>query len=234
MNVSNLLKFFERYQLYIWPVFGLIIVLVLSIYVIFPQASDLIQSTQAFSQTSIKVKKLEQKLAALEALNEQGLKLDLGTTLSVLPLDRDYVSSLSQLQILTTANNLRIDDVSFGNSNIQTNQTTNNFLIRLTILGTVQQIQQLISQLRNSPRIMSVEDISLVGTKGSSPTQAVLTLKTYYQSTPTLLGDISSPIENLSNEDVQLLNQLSQSLQDVPITIEEGVSGLRGKADPFQ
>ncbi len=231
---ATLLKFFERYQLFIWPIFGVMVVIMLGVFVIYPQANDLISGTQIFSQTRVKVKKLEEKLARLEALDEQGLRSDFGTALIVLPLDRDYVSSLSQLQILTTANSLKIDDVSFGSANILPDQTSNSFLIRLTVLGTVAQIQQLILQLRNSPRIMSVEDIALVGAKGNTPTQAVLTLKTYYQPTTTSLGDILSPLAELSDNDYQLLSQLNQSLQDVPITLEEGVTGVTGKTDPFQ
>lgn len=233
MSLSTILKFFERFQLYLWPLFGVVTIVFLSWLVILPQAGDLIESTKTFSKTSAGVKKLEQKLAQLESLNEEELKGGFTTALSVLPEDRDYISSLSQLQILTTANNLRIDDVSFGNSNISTDQKINSFLIRLTVLGTQEQIQQLISQLRNSPRIMSVEDIELVGSKASVPTQVSLTLKTYYQSGVTTLGDISSELKLLSSEDQQLLEELNQSLVDVPITLTEGLTGSTGKSDPF-
>lgn len=233
MSLNILLKFFDRFQLYLWPIFGVLTVIFLSLLVILPQASDLIESTKAFSQTSAGVKKLEQKLAQLESLNEEELKGGFTTALSVLPEDRDYISSLSQLQILTTANNLRIDDVSFGNSNISTDQKNNSFLIRLTVLGTQEQIQQLISQLRNSPRIMSVEDIELVGSKASGPTQVTLTLKTYYEPGVTTLGDISSDLTLLSSDDQQLLDQLNQSLLDVPITLTQGLTGSTGKVDPF-
>lgn len=229
--MQEIKRLFNQYQLYIWPLCALALILLLFFLVMAPQIRGLLKAREVLIKISQKASVLEQKARDLEGIDEQEVKNNLEIALSSLPAQREFISSISQVQLLAGASNIDLKDVAFGS--INNGQNSDGFVIKATIEGTTDHFKSFITQLKVSPLIMSLEGIELSNTKSEGVYQASLTLKSYYQNIPVSLGDVSTPIALLSDTEKDQLKKISSYYQNIPITTINNAEGAKGKLDPF-
>lgn len=224
-------RFINQYQLYIWPIFGLILVILLCFFVMVPQIKALLKAREVFVDITRKAVILEQKADDLGLINEQEVKNDLQIALSSLPAQKEFISAVSQVQLIAGSSNLDLKDVSFGS--VSSNQDADGFIIKASVEGTVEQFKSFIALLKVSPLTMSLEGIELNKTKTEGVFQTVFALKSYYQNIPISLGDVSIPLAVLSDSEKEQLKKIGDYYRNIPITTIDNAEGTKGKLDPF-
>lgn len=232
---KKLLEYYLAYQLYIWPIFAGISCILLSLVVIMPQASKIMEQIQTLTKTSQSISKLDSKLKELDSFNEADVKSNVSITLNILPSEKDLISAISQIQFLSSNNNVRVDNITFGSgSTLAQGANSGGFLVKINLSGTVPQIKQFLTSVKAAPRIMKPSSIELSGTRLGSNFQTNLGLVTFFEALPTSIGSIAETVPSLTNEELSLLNRIKESIKKTPIVTLENVSGTQGKIDPFQ
>ncbi|OGE30606.1 hypothetical protein A2631_03555 [Candidatus Daviesbacteria bacterium RIFCSPHIGHO2_01_FULL_44_29] len=224
-------RFVNQYQLYIWPFFGLVLVILLCFFVMVPQIKALLKAREVFVDISQKAVILEQKADDLQLIDEQEVKNDLQIALSSLPAQKELISAVSQVQLLTATSNLDLKDVSFGS--VSSNQEADGFVIKASVEGTIESFKNFIALLKVAPLTMSLEGIELSKTKTEGVFQTVFALKSYYQNIPISLGDVSIPLALLSDSEKEQLKKIGDYYRNIPITTIDNAEGVKGKLDPF-
>src|SRR3990167_11219982 len=224
-------RFVNQYQLYIWPFFGLVLVILLCFFVMVPQIKALLKAREVFVDISQKAVILEQKADDLQLIDEQEVKNDLQIALSSLPAQKELISAVSQVQLLTATSNLDLKDVSFGS--VRSNQEADGFVIKASVEGTIESFKNFIALLKVAPLTMSLEGIELSKTKTEGVFQTVFALKSYYQNIPISLGDVSIPLALLSDSEKEQLKKIGDYYRNIPITTIDNAEGVKGKLDPF-
>src|SRR5258708_6829380 len=139
--MEKIKKLLNKYQIFVWSAVSSLTIIVLVLLVIIPQSIELFKVFALLTTTSKQLNALTTKLSQLNQVDEGGVKTDLTTALSVLPAEKDLVSSLSQVQLLATADNLKIDDLSFAVSPPSANDKNNGFTVKLSLQGSIDQIK---------------------------------------------------------------------------------------------
>ena len=101
MKKEELIKFYSKYNFYIFPSVVALSCLMLIVFVIFPQLSQLISNQKSVGILENKHKFLETKAATLEGLNEEDLKFKLSSLLIVFPTEKDFGNALFVIQNIT-------------------------------------------------------------------------------------------------------------------------------------
>lgn len=232
--MSGVLGLANKYQIYLWPVFAVVVIVLLILLVMFPQVRELLKENAILEETVKKVAVLEKKAKDLQSVDEVKYQSDLDTSLSMVPVEKDLVSALSQIQILTANNNMKVDDVGFSSSSQTATDKSDNFIVRVTITSTIDQLKTFLDQVKVAPRLMMLDSIALENSKTTGVYQATLGFKTYFQPLPTTLGRIEDPLLTLSTTEQALLQRVANSLRNVPVVSSDRVFGKRGKDDPFR
>lgn len=229
--MKQIFKFLAPYQLYLWPAMAIILVVLMFVYVIAPQTGKLIHASGTISETSKKAKALEAKASSLELLDEESLRNNLTLSLNVLPPEKDLISALNQIQFLTNSFSLTIKDIGFSNSS---SQESDNFLIHLSVEGTLAQVQGFSGVIKKAPILMTVESIDLSST--DLVTYSLLIgVKSYFLPLTSMIGSVESPVVSLTDKQSALIAKIKDQLKEIPPLVddESSIDNVVSKKDPF-
>lgn len=235
MKKEIIVKFYSTYKLYIFPAVVVLSSLFLIGFIIIPQISKLIGNQKAIESLSTRSKLLETKVFALESYDENDLSKKAGITLSILPVDKDYVNILGLLQQLTAKSGFSITSVSLGEGGNKLNKT-DSYTVKLQVKGTRVLFESLLNSLESSPRLIKVNSIDISSNQASQEIEAALAIDVLYSKLPQNFGTEDSILPEISQKDEELLTSLSQVSEAVSMEASPsaGISSPRGKSNPFE
>lgn len=222
---------FAKYQFIIFPAFSIAISLFLLIFIIFGQISNSLKQQTEIADLQKKVESLTQKNSELEKIDDSSYQEYLDTALVALPEEKDIAGAIGQVLFILQSNSLNLDNLTFSNVSPEGNLQT--FQIRLEIQGAPEDIENLIGNLKNIPRIVQLSDIEISSSRNSKRSQSSVTLKTYFQQHPTKIGSIEEPLVKPSSQDLQLLSSIREKIGQTPLSNSQDATGPKGKQDPF-
>lgn len=219
-----------------WVMITLVVSAAASFFLTYPQFQNFIKINEEIKFAENRFSNLERKLKQLEQINESLINSDLDLTKKILPLERDIISAVSQVQILAANHTLTIDDLLISVSPQGEQGGANKadtFSIKLSLGGDIPNVKTFLNKLRESPRIMRTEIIDLTGSKVEVTYKTDTGLATYYQGLPTSIGGVDAPLQNIDDKDRDTLNKINQNINSLPVLYLQDADGPKGKEDPF-
>lgn len=232
MRKEELLKFYDKFKLYIFPAVVALSSMVLIILIIYPQTAKLLSNQKKALEISQKAKFLEDKAEKLESYNADDLNFKVNYVLGAYPVDKDYVTALKILQNIVAQSGFSIVSLSLGSSGIN-NEQAQSFSLKLDVLGPSSQLPTFLGNIEGSYRLMRVSSMETSSGKDAVLTVA-LSIEVLYSAPPGGFGSVDSPLPQLSEEEEKILSKLATVGR--AISQEQSASQLapRGKPNPFE
>lgn len=228
MNLS--VELLRKYQLALWPAISIAAVIVLTFFVILPQANQYLAVQKTIQNTNTKAQALNDKKTILEQIDSASYESNLKFLLNILPQDKDLTSAVGQVQQMVNTSNLKIDNISFGG--IGTNES---FLVRLQISGKLSGIKDFVKRINSGPRIMRLSSIELAGSRVENSYSADISLNSFFAPLPQVLGSVEAPISFVTDKEVEQLKELQKTIKTFPVdSVETKAQTPQGKTDPFK
>lgn len=233
MKKEELLKFYEKFKLFIFPAVVLLMSLLLIMLVIYPQVMKFLENQKQVAQLKEKSEILESKAKELESYDPKDLSLKVNSALSSYPTDKDYVNSLRILQTIVAQSQFVVASMTLSGGSEDTGAKAQSYNMKLDVIGPMANLPKLLSNIENSYRLMRV--VSLDTSAGKDLlTNASLTVNILYADAPKGYGSADSPLPKFTEKEQEILSRLA-AIGDIVIPQEQGVQlGPRGKTNPFQ
>lgn len=232
MKKETILKFYQNYRLYIFPLITALSSLILIIFVIYPQTMNLITNHSLEKEILNKSTFLEAKAQALEDLDSEDLTQKVDLALSAYPTDKDFGAAFGGLQNLIAKIGFSITSISLGSSS-QMSGDAQSYGLKLDILGPNSQLPLLLDHIDNFPRLMRVGSFETSVGSGSEGATISVNVSVLYSPAPEGFGSVDSPLPELSDQDEEVLARLARvgALPQLPAITQPGA---RGKPNPFE
>lgn len=234
MKKDNILKFYNKYKLFVFPTVVALSSLILIAFVILPQTLKLISNQKTSSDLLSKTQTLEVKAQTLEALNEDELSTKVVQALNVYPSDKDFGNALGIIQTITGRLGFNIASLEVGGSA----KGGQSYSISVQLTGPKVLISTLLNDFESAPRLMNVESIELSQAAGIQGVEVNLTLSVLFSPLPQNFGTVDSPLPRLSEKEEELLVKLARAQEESGIIISSDAEAVpsspRGKANPFE
>lgn len=233
MKKDVILKYYQKYKLYIFPTVVALSSLILIIFVIYPQTAKLIANQKVEGDIRSKSNFLEVKAQTLESYDPEDLNKQVNFTLNAYPTEKDFIPALSLLQNLISQSGFSSISTSFGAASVKS-ANTQSYSIKLDLLGPLSFLQDLLNNIEDSPRLMRISNVEAVGGGDRKVANISLEVEVLYSSAPTEFGSIDSPLPELSQKDQEVIVKLARLGTVVnPLQITPQL-GPRGKVNPFE
>lgn len=236
MDKEEILNFYRNYKLYIFPAIVVFSSLILILFIIYPEITNLITNQKLAGEVTSKSKFLEVKAQTLENLDSEDLNRKVGFTLGSYPTNQDFVSVLNILQNITSQSGFNTTSISLGSGSSK-NSDVQYYNLKLDMLGQLNLLPVLLSNIESSPRIMRVSSFETTSGKDAQGGAIIsLNIEVLYSAAPTSFGNAESPLPELSQKDEEIIAKLARSgtvvVNQQPTTTTQ--LGPRGKANPFE
>lgn len=234
MKKKDLIEFYSIHKVQIFPLIVALSSLFLIIFVIYPQVVKLISNQEAIGSLGKKSQLLETKVIALQSYDNEELSRKLGIILETLPPDKDYGNILGLLQQLTINSGFSTNSISFSKG-AGGGTGVSNYEVQMDIKGFRDNFQTLLDNLENSSRLVRINKIDVSSRKDSPILESSLGIEALYEGMPKDVGEVDSPLPELSQKDEELIKKLAESGQALLTTSSSSaVQSQRGKSDPFE
>ena len=229
MKKEAILKFYQTYQLYLFPIVIAISSLILIVFVIFPQTSKLLSNQKIEGEIIKKSQFLEDKVQALENYNSEDLTSKVSYVLSSYPPEKDLSAIIGVLQVIAARSKFTISALTIGGTSEESG-TAQSYTVRLEVLGPASSLQDLLKDIESSPRLIRISSFQVTGAT-DGVVNVSLALNVLYSSQTGGSGGPDVPLPELSESEREVLAQL------VSLTSSFGLSSqpsAKGKANPFE
>ena len=232
MKKETIIKFYQRYKIFIFPGVVTLSSLFLIVFAIYPQTSKLIANQKTQGELVNKSQFLETKAQDLENYDEGDLSRKVDFALNSYPSEKDFGNTIGLLQTVTAQSGFNIVSLvldSGGSSNLASIQS---FQVKVELTGTKALLAVLLQNLEGSNRLMRVSSVEISATSDSQKIDAAIVISVLYSPIPSSFGTIDSPLPQLSQKDEELITKLARvgSVSQPSI----GATGPRGKINPFE
>ncbi|MCR4305959.1 MAG: type 4a pilus biogenesis protein PilO [Candidatus Daviesbacteria bacterium] len=232
MKKEDLVKFYSKYSLYIFPAVVALSSIFIILFVIYPQVIKLIDNQNSIEDLLNKSEFLENKVSALENYDNADLSRRLEVALAALPGEKDLGSVLGLLQKMTIESDFSINSISFGNAAGKSGNS-NSFEVELEIKGSRARLPNLFSNLENSSRLVRIKSIDISSNQASQDLDVALAIEVLYSPLPKDFGGPDSPVPQLSQKDEELIARIME--EAIGISGSSVLpSSSRGRSNPFE
>lgn len=233
MKKEDLVRFYEKYKLYIFPAVVGSIFLSLGLLVIYPQAVKLLVNQQKIGEISQKAIFLESKADKLEEYDPDDLKLKLDYAMTSYPADKDFVSTMKLLQNIIAQSGFSIASLSLTSAGAMGGEKASSYGFEVDVLGPASGLTDLLSNIENSYRLMRVTNLE-TSTERESQIASTLKIEVLYSAPPATFGSVDSPLPELSEKEEESLSKLA-TVSNIILEEQELLKQApRGKPNPFE
>lgn len=231
----------KKYEVIIWVFFTTLTIFGLLIGVVYQQFMAYVETQTVLQGNRDKLATLQNRVNVLKNTDLAQTTKNYSLVTSALPKEKDLIYSLNQIELLIRQNNLQRQDITFSSASETLPSTEgvklDNFIINLEVTGTLTDIKNFLTSIKDSPRAMRLSNIEMANDR-RAPTQylAAMSVIIIYSSAPEGLNS-NQALQELSQTDLQLLSKIEQfvaqtSTLNTPTT-SLPASGNVGKPNPF-
>lgn len=225
--------YYQKYQVFIWPFFAVVISVSLVFLVGIPQVKKILEDEKVLAQTNQNYKKLQVKLDILQNIDSAFYQSKINTVLTALPIEKDIPGAVGQVLFLISSTNLRLDGITLSHISDSSLVEDKSYQIRLELTGSVDNLRNFTQKVRESPRVMKITSLEVAESRGTNQLQATIVLDAYYEPLPTTLGGVDQDLSPLSREEEEIIQKIEAFTRNTPISTGSG-SLIIGKSDPFE
>ena len=235
MKKEEILKFYIKFRLFIFPFVVALSCLILIAAVLYPQTEKLILNQKLHNDLTSRSQFLEAKAATLENIDETDLSKKLTVALSSYPLERDFGNIVGILRSTANANGFNLNGLIINPVADDGSGGTQKYSVRMEVLGPENLLVAFTTGIESQPRIMKVGTIDVSKNAQGGSVNVLLSVEVLYASSPQNFGGPDSQIPLLSANDEALLTTLASyrgvSQPSAPAAVQ---FGPRGKSNPFE
>lgn len=226
----------KKYQNLIFPLIAILVGLAILIMVVVPQALKIPETNKQTDKLRKDLATLNQKIAQLNKVDVNQYKDNVNSSLTALPQEKDVPGAMILIFNLLRNNSLTLNGLSFGADTPSNGASV--FLVKVDISGTKDSLANLITQLKESPRVVKAETLSTTSTVNSTTMEILIGLNSYFQPLPpSQTLELSKPVELPTAANIDTLQKIKDyEAKNAALTIEATASANSqlGKPDPFQ
>lgn len=219
---------------WILPLTTIVVIIAVSLLVLYPWMQDAFEGRDTIPVKEQTLQQLMTKLATLGRQDSRQLRDYLLTLEVVLPSEPQPALTLAELESLLSANGLVLNSTQFTGEEEQTVRA------ELSLSGEYDQLVALMHQLEQAAPLLHVRQFQLgiergVEIEAAGTLNQVIHIGAPYESLPGDLGAVEEPVDELSRDELELL-QKAQALETVlqPVGEEEVEVVEKGKVNPFE
>lgn len=203
--------FIRKYKAYFIPAATAFVIVFMSLLILKPKISAIILTQKNLEKNLILLEALTKKANALASLDQNNLKEMFNMVNTAVPSDKDVPSFMLAVGRIGNEASVSVGLIEVNAGNISTtsasvdpkkqNQPLN---AKVTIKGTFQNIVSFISKIARGRRLLKISGLNLSGTGAQKANEAInmtLSILLYYQPLPETLGEISSPVVDITDEE---------------------------------
>ena len=232
MNTKDLVNFYRRYTLIIWPFLSGIAAVVIIALVIVPQTLSYFQVKDEITKTVNNSSVLQAKAQELEQIDDTLIKQKLQTAFTILPPDQDVPKSAAILEALVRNSALELKSINFVSSGGKSGES---FQLNITVSGPISLVRDFILGLKNSPQIFQVQSINVRFQQTSSVVDADIPLAVFYKVPARGQPSPDQSVSRLTREEEDFLAGISRLISESRSSGSAATTGVAiGKTDPFE
>lgn len=226
------LLFYQKYRILIFPSIVALSAIILLIFVIYPQAINLLNNQKKSADIIKKSDFLQTKVQALESYDENDLKNKVSVATFSYPVDKDLGIIVGLLQDITSKSGFSITALGLTGGGSSNDTEVQSYGISLELTGSEGLLATLLKNLENSSRLLRVSSIETSISKDKIMS-VNLSIEALYLGAPGDFGSIDSPLPEITSDEQDLLTKLVQ-IAPVSSQISTSTSTSRGKSNPFE
>lgn len=240
----NLLKFYQTYKLYIFPIVVVLSSLILIIFILYPQTISLLENQKEKTKMTDRSKFLDIKVQALEGYDLDQLNRKVNSALNAYPSDKDFVVGMGLLQDLISQSGYNVISIRQGSGSLKSSNVQS-YGLNLEIIGPQALLPILINKIESLPRLMRVDSLEIASGRDAQATTISLNINALYSNAPADFGTIDSTLPELTQKDEEVLVRLAKTGSSFvesagqpgglgQFDIPASQLGPRGKENPFE
>lgn len=216
------------YRKLAFPVVSVLVSAVVIFLVVLPQIIQLINNQKILNDLNTQVDNLDSKIAALSSISTPEYETNLNIVTKALPGSKDYIDSTPYIQDAIDKSKVQLTGLSFSES--PATGALSAYQIKVDITGNLLQLNQFLSQINRSVRVIRVSKIDITSGSSGGDLSATISILAYYSAVKKPNLSISQPVINLSEQEQSELIKLDKSLKTQDVKTP---TGQVGRSDPF-
>lgn len=223
-----------RYKQFIVPGIVLVIAILISMLVTIPQFLRLFETFKNISDLNQQKEFLQNKVAALQTLDQVQYQKDLDIALMALPVDKNIPGVTGEILVALSGSGMSMDGLTFANAPLES-EKVEEFTLRLEVTGTQESLSNFLERVKLTPRLIRMTSVDVGKTK-SGLVSASVGFVTLYQQLPKKIGAVEEPVPQITAADTQVLADIKSKAGSIssesPADLG-GSGGSVGKLNPF-
>ena len=211
---------------------AIVVSLVILLFIIWPKFTQILQLRSDNRELAGRVQNLNLKTQKLASFDKESLDLKLGASEQLLPSDKGVFSLVTQMERTAAASGVLLNRVDIAPGSLHDTGSAKNttaassqpdgqvtigqsIQLKMSITGDYKSFEQFLKNIFSVSRILAIKDLNLSASTSSSDQssqiRAAMTIDAYWQPLPKELNSIESPVEDLTESELAILNQVSST-----------------------
>ena len=217
----------KAYKYYFLPAIIFLAILFTGLVFLRPNMVKVVQIQQRIAGERNILVQLTGKLSQLEALDESNLISKTEMLLKIVPPEKDVPAILASLKNLSSISNLDLKSVQLDPGDLTTDYP---ILVSLKLEGEAEGLKKFLEKIELISPLMRPKTITTIYQEGNV-SEMSLVLETFFLQFPETLGEIDSPLPEISSEEEKAYQRVS-SFEVYSSEIETSILPS-GKENPF-
>lgn len=216
------------YRKFAFPAISIVTSLIVIAAVVIPQSMQLIENQNNITDLQTQIDNLSSKVNTLNSISAPQFESDTAIINKALPGNKDYIDSTSSIQDAIDKTKVTLTGISFAEG--QPTGGIENYKIKVDLQSSLQSINQFISLINRSPRIMRISRIELTGGQNQAEFTATITISAFYALPQKPALTVTQPVSALTADEQTQILQLEKNFKT---TTSSSNSQPTGRSDPF-
>ena len=223
------------------PIGAIAVSLLIFLLVAWPKFSDVLRMRSENQQLTVRAQNLQQKAQRLAAFDKLELDLQLLSAEQILPFGKDTFSLIAQIERAASTSGVILSRLETTpgvvgeqlDNTAKDQETTPKIELKVALVSDYGSYLQFLERIRAIARIVAISDLTISSSRGSEQAAQLrtsMTLNAYWQPLTGLLSSIETPIEELTDQEVQMIARVQQVGTEASPVVP---SVPAGKADLF-
>ncbi|OGD85903.1 hypothetical protein A2164_02960 [Candidatus Curtissbacteria bacterium RBG_13_35_7] len=224
------------------PVGSIIASVIIFTLIIWPKINEIMELKKTNAELALRAERIEQKVEILKGLDPNILEEQLEASEQLLPTNNNIFSFLKQTEDMAAVSGVLLGKVEVATTDIggkgkvkvkaseegAVETEAEKVALNVAISGDYQSVTQFLKGIYSFSRVASIDSIPFTTTldeeTNSLKFSASFTINAYWKEFPATLGSIESPVQKLTQEEVDLLANvqkpniiLAPTVPEVPV-----------------
>jgi Tfp pilus assembly protein PilO len=216
------------YRKIAFPAVSVLVSAIVFFIVVIPQIIQIINNQNELLELQTQSSNLESKIAALNSISTTEFESNMSVATSALPATKDYIDSTPYIQDAINKSSVKLTGLSFAESNVP--GPISSYLIKVDLEGSLTQMNQFLTYINRSARVIKVSKIELSGTSAQNSYTATMTLLAFYAPNQKQNIALTQPVVSLNEQELAQIDQLEKTLKSQTVSTP---NMQVGRSDPF-